>query len=157
MFAASVWDRLITPVGETSAPLNARCLTYDEAKWAISRDLEALLNTRTLALDEELAAFPKCRNSIVNFGLADFAQLCLSSNEDRKDICSRLKAAIEIHEPRLAGVQVRLARGDSPVNRLDFVISGHLRAIGNGERIEFDATLERSRLHYLVRQSRRKP
>jgi type VI secretion system protein ImpF len=142
MFTVSVWDRLLVTV-ERPAP--------ESAKRAITRDLESLLNTRVAQREEELAAFPHCRNSIVNFGLADFAQLCLTSSEDRQDICARLAGAIERHEPRLTKVQVRLLQKAGVVNRLDFLISAQFRTPGSDERIQFDAVLERSRLQYSVR------
>lgn len=90
-FAASVWERL-------TAPATAAMLTLEQHKRAITRDLEDLLNTRTATADADLDGLPLSRRSIANFGLADFAQLCLSSSADRKDICDQLEAAIARHE-----------------------------------------------------------
>ncbi len=144
LFASSVWQRL-------TAPSTAAMLTLEQHKRAITRDLENLLNTRTAVPDAELAGLPLCRRSLANFGLADFAQLCLSSSADRKDICDQLEAAISRHEPRLAGVRVQLAHESGVVNRLSFVITAQLRMQASGERVRFDVMLEPSSLHYSIR------
>ena len=143
-FTPSVWQRLIMPATATT-------LTLNQHKRAITRDLENLLNTRTAISDDELAGLPLCRRSIANFGLADFAQLCLSSSADRKDVCDQLEAAIARHEPRLAGVRVQLVQEPGVVNRLSFVITAQLRMQETGERVRFDVMLEPSSLHYSIR------
>ena len=118
---------------------------------AIAHDLEVLLNTRVAISADELDAYPACKESIVNFGLADFAQLCMTSSEDRKEICDRLAAAITRHEPRLMQVRAHLIEEEGMVNRLSFAISGQLRASAADERVQFDIMLEPSTLHYSIR------
>jgi type VI secretion system protein ImpF len=110
-----------------------------------------LLNTRVALSADELAAYPACRESIVNFGLADFAQLCLTRSEDRKIVCDLLTRAIARHEPRLVHVRVRLIEQSGMVNRLSFAISGQLRALADDDRVQFDVMLESSNLHYSIR------
>lgn len=143
-FAPSVWERL-------TMPLTPATLTLEQHKRAITRDLENLLNTRTAMADADLAGLPLCRRSIANFGLADFAQLCLSSSTDRKDVCDQLVAAIGRHEPRLTCARVQLVHEPGVVNRLSFVITAQLRTMASGERLRFDVMLEPSSLHYSVR------
>lgn len=143
-FNPSVWERLTVPVTPAA-------LTLEQHKRAITRDLENLLNTRTAIAEEELAGLPLCRRSIAHFGLADFAQLCLSSNADRKDICDQLATAIGLHEPRLAGVRVQLIHEPGVVNRLSFVITAQLKTMAAGEQVRFDVMLEPSSLHYSIR------
>lgn len=150
-FSSSVWDRLIGPLRASTGHPDPMRLTLEQYKRVIARDLEALLNTRIATPEEELAAYPACRNSIVNFGLADFAQLCLTSSEDRKEICDRLTAAIERHEPRLRHVRARLVSESGTINRLSFAISGQLRARTGDDRVQFDVMLEPSSLHYSIR------
>lgn len=150
-FSSSVWDRLIGPPRASAGHPDPMRLTLEQYKRVIARDLEALLNTRIATPEEELAAYPACRNSIVNFGLADFAQLCLTSSEDRKEICDRLTAAIERHEPRLRHVRARLVSESGTINRLSFAISGQLRARTGDDRVQFDVMLEPSSLHYSIR------
>lgn len=149
-FRSSAWDRLMaTPASSAvhDAPVH---LTIEQFKRVIARDLEALLNSRVAFPDVALAGLPNCKNSIINFGLTDFAELCLTNSEDRKEICNRLKAAIERHERRLTSVRVSLATGTGAINRLSFVVSGQLRALGTGERTQFDVELEPSSLHYAI-------
>lgn len=148
IFTSSVWDRMIAPVHTQPA---VRHLTLDQFKRVIARDLEALLNTRIAIPEDELAGQPYCNNSIVNFGLADFAQLCLTSSADRKEICDRLKVAIERHETRLSNVRAHLLKEPGAINRLSFVVSGQLRAVAIDEHVQFDILLEPSSLHYFIR------
>jgi len=150
-FTASVWDRLIAPLPASATPARARRLTLAQYQRAIARDLEALLNTRVALSSEALLIYPACRESIVNFGLADFAQLCLTSSTDRKQICDLLTLAIARHEPRLVHVRARLLDETGVVNRLSFAISGQLRALAIDDRVEFDIMLEPSSLQYAIR------
>jgi type VI secretion system protein ImpF len=150
-FPASVWDRLSEQLHPSAAHGPAARLTLAQYQRAIARDLEALLNTNIAIPEEELQRYPGCRNSIVNFGLADFAQLCLSSSDDRQEVCDRLQAAIERHEPRLCHVRADLADEAGTINRLSFAISGQLRALAEDERVRFDVLLEPSNLHYSIR------
>lgn len=150
-FHCSVWDRLGAPGDAATGNAPAR-LSLAQYKRVLARDLEALLNTRSAMLDDTLAPFPCCRQSIVNFGLADFAQLCLTSSDDRKEICDRLTAAIARHEPRLEHVRAHLVHEPGIINRLSFVISGVLRARSDDDdRVRFDVMLEPSSLHYSIR------
>ncbi|WP_338770872.1 type VI secretion system baseplate subunit TssE [Massilia sp. METH4] len=143
-FTPSVWQRL-------TAPATAATLTLDQHKRAITRDLENLLNTRTAIPEDDLLGRPLCRRSILNFGLADFAQLSLSSSADRKDVCDQLETAIARHEPRLCGARVHLVHEPGVVNRLSFVVTAQLRMQDAGERVRFDVMLEPSTLHYSIR------
>lgn len=144
--SASVWDRLTSPEAHSARGSSAP----EQLKRAITRDLEALLNTRVAIPEAELAAMPHVRNSIANFGLTDFAQLCLAGSDDRKTICDRLQAAIVRHEPRLSHVRVHLTGEPGVVNRLSFVVAAELRSCSSGERIRLDISLEPSSLHYHI-------
>lgn len=137
----SLFDRLL---GE-SLPL----------KDAIARDLEDLLNTRC-ALPEHLQRdYPECAASVLNYGLADFAALCIGSSEDRVRICASLRMAIERHEPRLRNIQVRLETRPGVVNRIDFAISAVLHMPGAREPVSFSALLQPSSLHYSIKRGAR--
>jgi len=149
-FISSVWDRLIAPPPASAAERQPLRLTLAQYKRAIARDLEVLLNTRVAMTAEELEIYPACRESIVSFGQADFAQLCLTSSTDRKKICDQLTAAIARHEPRLVQVRARLVEEYGMVNRLSFAISGQLRVLADDDRVQFDIMLERSSLQYAI-------
>ena len=76
-FSSTVWDRLIEPISPSAGHHTPLPLSLAQYKRNLARDLEVLLNTRVAILAQELEPYPACRDSIVNFGLADFAQLCL--------------------------------------------------------------------------------
>lgn len=157
VFITSVWDRLterierIEPSVAAAGQGRPSRASLEQHKRSISRDLEVLLNTRVTLSAEELAPYPACRNSILNFGVADFAQLCLTSSDDRKIVCDLLTSAIARHEPRLTHVRARLVEEEGVVNRLSFAISGQLRELADKERVQFDVMLESSTMHYSIR------
>lgn len=146
-FSAGLMDRLFGN-GPTQ-------LTLEQHKDSIARDLEALLNTRLAILPEDLAPYPHCRNSILNYGLVDFADKCMSSPADRASVCASLKQAIEHHEPRLSNVHAALEKESGAVNRLHFVISATLRMPGGREQVNFNAVLQPSSLRYSISRAAR--
>ncbi|TFW23162.1 type VI secretion system baseplate subunit TssE [Massilia arenosa] len=142
----SLFDRLFGSASDQ--------LTLEQYKDSVARDLEALLNTRLAILPEMLAPFPHCQNSVLHYGLVDFAGLCLSSDDDRKKVCASLKDAIERHEPRLDNVQATLEAQEGSVNRLSFVITATLKDTGLAEPVNFNAVLQPSSLRYSITRSR---
>lgn len=150
-FTPTIWDRLIEPGPPPTGQRRPLQLSLAQYKRAIGRDLQVLLNTRVAITAEELGRYPACKASIVNFGLADFAQLCLTSSDDRKMVCDLITSAIARHEPRLIQVRARLIEETGMVNRLSFVISGQLRLPVDDDHVQFDVMLESSSLHYSIR------
>ena len=130
-------------------------MTLEQLKVSVARDLEALLNTRVAIPEELLSLYPRCRTSVLNYGVRDFASMCLTSSEDRKIICDYLKVAIQCYEPRLANVRARVIVEPGVMNRLDFVIFGTLNFPGAAGRVEFNASLQPSTLHYSISPSGR--
>lgn len=146
-FTPSLLDRLLgTHTGS---------MTLEQYKDSVARDLEDLLNTRCALPEDLLRGYPECARSILNYGLADFAGLCLSSAEDRARVCTALKAAIERHEPRLRSVQARLEREQGTINRISFAITGTLAGVSMREAVSFDAVLQPSSLHYSINRNAR--
>jgi type VI secretion system protein ImpF len=152
-FSPGLFDRLLGEHG-TDDRMD-RGLSLEQLKDSVARDLEDLLNTRCALPEELLRAYPECARSIVNYGLIDFAGMCLSSSDDRARICACLKTAIERHEPRLRNVQARLEREGGSINRVSFAISGTLAGLSIKEAISFDAVLQPSSLHYSINRSAR--
>lgn len=153
-FAPGLLDRLLGEHGAPGAGGPAR-LTVEQIKDSVARDLEALLNTRLAVPEEALAAYPQARHSILNYGLADFAGLCLASAADREAVCASLKAAIEIHEPRLTEVSASLEPESGSVNRLHFVIAARLLLHPSSEPVNFNAVLQPSSLRYSISKGAR--
>ena len=147
-FTPGLFDRLLDQHGGAS-------LSLEQWKDAVARDLEDLLNTRCAQAEELLSAYPECSRSIINYGLVDFAGMCLSSSEDRARVCACLKAAIERHEPRLRNVRARLERETGSINRVSFAISATLAGLPMREAVSFDAVLQPSSLHYSINRSGR--
>lgn len=152
----SVWDRLMGHSGSTDSTSAPSAMSPERLRASVAHDLEALLNTRVALDEEKLSLFPLCRKSVLNYGLRDFASMCLTSSEDRKIICDALVAAIRRYEPRLGNVraEVLLAAGRVP-NRLDFIILGTLDLPAGTGRVEFNARLQPSTLRYSISQATR--
>lgn len=129
-------------------------LSLEQYKDSVARDLEDLLNTRCASPQELMRAYPECTRSIANYGLIDFAGMCMSSSDDQLRVCAALKAAIERHEPRLQNVQARLEQQPGSINRVRFAIYGTL-AGPYTEAVSFDAVLQPSSLHYSIISSAR--
>jgi type VI secretion system protein ImpF len=131
-------------------------MTAEEYKDAVARDLEALLNTRSVYPENALGAYPECSNSLVTYGLTDFADRSLSSPGDRAYICECLEKTIERHEPRLREVKAILeVRDDMSVNRLRFSITALLVVSTSEEPVNFDALLQPSTLQYSISKAGR--
>lgn len=152
-FTPGLFDRLLgVPARSGSAAVR---MTADELKEAVARDLEALLNTRLVMPEEALKAFPESGNSIVSYGLTDFADRSLSSPTDRAFICACIEKAIARHEPRLRNVRALLEVREQAVNRLAFSISALLVASSTQEPVQFDALLHPSTLQYSISKAGR--
>lgn len=154
-FTPGLFDRLMdTPVQGASSGLVSR-LSLEDLKDTVARDLEALLNTRTVIPEALLKKFPECGRSIITYGLNDFAGLSLSSSDDRAYICQCLEKAIGRHEPRLRSVRASLEIQEGSINRLNFAITALLVVNSAQEPVNFDAILQPSSLHYTISKARR--
>ena len=127
--------------------------TLEHLKDAVARDLESLLNTRAAMPEQRFAAYPEAAKSVLNYGLIDFAGMCMTSDVDRKKICAAVLLSIERHEPRLVGVSASLRQRSKQINRFDFVISGRLKAQSASETLHFDAVLEPATQQYSIRKT----
>ncbi|HJU99738.1 MAG TPA: type VI secretion system baseplate subunit TssE [Burkholderiaceae bacterium] len=143
-YAPGLFDRLM------DGQPRQRGWPLEQLKDAVACDLEALFNTRAALAGAALEPYPEVRNSILNYGLIDFAGMCLTSDEDRQKICAAVRQAIERHEPRLYAVSAALRVSDALVNRLDIVISARLKADPAAELVRFDAVLKPSTQQYAI-------
>jgi type VI secretion system protein ImpF len=154
-YTPGLFDRLMdTPVQGAASTMVTR-LSIEDLKDTVARDLEALLNTRTVIAENVLKQFPECSKSIVTYGLNDFAGLSLSSTDDRAHICVCLEKAIARHEPRLRNVRASLEVQEGSINRLNFAIAALLVVDSAQEAVNFDAVLQPSSLHYTISKARR--
>jgi type VI secretion system protein ImpF len=145
-FAPGLLDRLMDETGQGAGSRH----TVEQLKDLVACDIEALLNTRAAVPPRTLDDYPHARRSVLNFGLADFTAMCLTSSEDRAAICASIKSAIEAHEPRLTEVSASLEPEAGGVNRLHFVIHAKLRVGAGAEAVNFSAVLQPSSLRYSI-------
>ena len=157
-FTPGFFDRLLGTVVRGAGSTTVARMTAEDFKDAVARDLEALLNTRSVIPADSLMAFPECSQSLVTYGLTDFADRSLSSPSDRAYICGCLEKTITLHEPRLRNVKATLeVRDDNTVNRLRFSITALLVVSASEEPVNFDALLQPSTLQYSVGKMGRAP
>jgi type VI secretion system protein ImpF len=154
-FTPGLFDRLMAPQVQAASSGTVARLSVEDLKDTVARDLEALLNTRTVLPEELLKKYPECGKSIITYGLNDFAGLCLSSSDDRAYICRCLEKAIARHEPRLRNVRASLEIDEGSINRLNFAITALLVVQSAQEPVNFDAILQPSSLHYTISKARR--
>lgn len=97
--------------------------------------------------------YPEASTSVLTYGLLDFAGMCMTSDVDRKRICAAVLLTIQRHETRLHSVTAALRMRSTQINRLDFVISGKLKALGASDVVHFDAMMEPSTQQYSIRKN----
>ena len=154
-FTPGLFDRLLDyPVSGASSAV-VSLMSVEDLKDSVARDLEALLNTRTVIPELLLKRYPECSRSIITYGLNDFAGRSLSSPDDRAYICMCLEKAIARHEPRLRNVKASLEVREDSINRLNFAITALMVVSSSQEPVNFDAVLQPSSLHYTISKARR--
>ncbi len=122
-----------------------------ELKKSISRDIEALLNTRRECLDGPPPEYKEVNNSLLMFGLPDFTSYSLLNPEHRKLIRRSVEEALTKFEPRLKSVQVSLESPSKFDAALHFRIDALLRLGPAPEPVTFDAALQLGTSSYSVR------
>lgn len=138
----SVLDRLLDfePDVSREAP-KSRSKSLRELKLSVRRDLEWLLNSRSLPeeIDERLEEVKK---SVVVYGLPDITGISAKSHIEQKRLTEALENAIKIFEPRFLNLKVTL----EPVNNIDrmlkFRIEARLNVEPTPEPIAFDTVLQ---------------
>lgn len=122
-----------------------------ELKRSVSRDIEALLNTRRELLEGAPTEYKEVGNSFLMLGLPDFTSYSLLNPEHRKTIRRSVEEALVKFEPRLKSVRVTL----EPPSRFDaalhFRIDALLRLDPAPEPVTFDAALQLGTSSYTVR------
>ena len=117
----TVLDRLLQP-----PPRIGDCVLRprNPLRASIARDLEMLLNTRK---EEDLISpeYKESAVSILNFGVPELTRYGnLSSPIEQKKLCKSLEQSIEIFEPRLRKVSVRLMEAEKRSTMLRFRLEG---------------------------------
>ena len=150
-FTRGLFDRLDNDGEPTSGNKRAaRMRAVEEAMRSITHDLQALLNTRSALSAASLKPYEEVSRSIVNYGLIDFAGMCMNSDTDQQEICKAVRLAIERHEPRLHKVAVTLQPRQGAINRVDFVITARLKSAPQAEPMFFNAVFRPSLQQYAI-------
>ena len=156
-FTPGLFDRLDADDDASFGRPRAPARKSDEWKESITRDLEALLNTRSALLPDALAGYPEVSASVVNYGLIDFAGMCMTSDTDQQRICTAVRLAIERHEPRLEKVTATLQPRKGAINRVDFVITAQLKNAPVADPMQFNAVFQPSLQRYSIQSVRGTP
>lgn len=122
-------------------------------KAALARDLEDLLNTRSISFDEYAEHYPLATDSVISYGLPDLSGLSLLNPEHQARLSGQLRRAITVHEPRLSEVRVGLyLPGVRPERQLRFRVDAVLVVHPDQPPVTFNATLQLSSNVYTVRE-----
>lgn len=148
----SVLDRLLDfePDVSREAP-KSRSKSLRELKISVRRDLEWLLNTRTVhvEIDERLQEIKK---SVLTYGLPDITGISAKNQSEQKRLTKAIENAIRMFEPRFIDVHVSL----EPVNQIDrslrFRIEARLNIEPTPEPIAFDTVLQLGSGDFEVRE-----
>jgi type VI secretion system protein ImpF len=148
----SILDRLLEDQPEVSRePILDRFQNLRQLKKAVTRDLEALLNTRRELQDEPPPEFAEVRRSLMTYGLPDFTAFSLLNPHDRNRIRRAVEQVIAMFEPRLQRVRVTLQPPRQYEQALRFHIEALLRVEPAPEPVTFDAILQLHSKQYVVR------
>src|ERR1700758_3861323 len=102
----SVLDRLIDqePMTQVEAPLS-RAQSVRIMRNAVRRDLEWLLNSRSVAFEPD-EALKEVNRSLYVYGLPDFSSYAAATAPHQEKFLREILATINLFEPRLADVLV---------------------------------------------------
>lgn len=145
----SVFDRLITGNDATHDGL---VMTYsvEQLRDAVARDLESLLNSRSVVDFEAPDTTHWVRRSVLCFGVRDFVGRVLTNSEEQRHIGRSLAHAIQTHEPRLRDVSIVFNDASASTNSLSFTIRALLIVYPAKETVSFDALLQPSLSRFAV-------
>jgi type VI secretion system protein ImpF len=147
----SILDRLLDD--DPRVPADAAGSGYFDLarfKQAVARDLEALLNSRCVDLNEDIERYPHARRSVINFGIIDLSSLSLLDPDDRALLRDKIRITIERHEPRLARVRVALDVPKNMERMLRFRVDAVLKVHPSKPPVVFDAMLQLSSNAYQI-------
>jgi len=139
----SVLDRLIDrePMAQGEAPLS-RGQSIRIMKNAVRRDLEWLLNSRSIAFQPD-EALKEVNLSLYVYGLPDFSSYAAATAADQAKLLREILGTIKLFEPRLA--DVRLIPVEMPgtgLKEFKLRIEAMLRMDPSPEPVSFDTVIE---------------
>ena len=119
-------------------------------KAAVRRDLEWLLNTRSVAVPPP-EGLREVKDSLYTFGLGDVTSLSADDPKARARMRSMIEQSVALFEPRLSAVQVQeTASGEGDSRQIRFSIHAVLKMDPSPERVTFDTVLDLASGQYLI-------
>lgn len=149
----SVLDRLLDdrPEETREAPVS-RQTSVRLLKDVVRRDLEWLLNTRLDTSGPGQLELPEVSRSLAMFGLPDFTAVNVFTSEGQEGLRRTVERAIQVFEPRLEGVHVRLERVEENERAVRFRIEAQLRVEPTPEPVVFDTMLQPGGSEFRVKE-----
>src|ERR1700675_3442837 len=139
----SVFDPVIDwePKNQVEAPLS-RAQSVRVMKNAVRRDLEWLLNSRSVAFEPD-EALRELNRSLYVYGLPDFSSYAAASAADQAKLLREIMGAIKLFEPRLADVRIiPVEVPGSGLKEFKLRIEALLRMDPSPEPVSFDTVIE---------------
>ncbi len=139
----SVLDRLVDlePKSPGEAPLS-RAQSIRVMRNSVRRDLEWLLNTRSIAFEPD-DALKDLNRSLYVYGLPDLSSYAAASAADQSRLLREILGAIKLFEPRLADVRlIPVEMPGSGLKEFRLRIEALLRMDPSPEPVSFDTVIE---------------
>jgi type VI secretion system protein ImpF len=148
-FVPSILDRLLdddpTLAADTGDTKRVNIFLF---KASLARDLECLLNSRCIDLDDFISQYPLAKNSVIGYGIQDLSSLSLLDPDHRALLRDQIRKTIERFEPRLNRVRVTLETAQDHERKLRFRVDAVLRIHPARPSVSFDAWLHLSSSQY---------
>ena len=110
---------------------------------AIRSDLEDLLNTRNHHSLVLAKGYPEVAASILGYGMPDADAIRMTSENEVVDLRDRIKKVIEMFEPRLENVQVKILEAPRPFTQeIVLEIRASVRVRDYEEQVVWNSTLK---------------
>ncbi|MFT3930586.1 MAG: type VI secretion system baseplate subunit TssE [Spongiibacteraceae bacterium] len=117
-------------------------------KASLARDLECLLNSRCIDIDDHISQYPLAKSSVIGYGIQDLSSLSLLDPDHRALLRDQIRKTIERFEPRLNRIRVTLETTQDQERKLRFRVDAVLRIHPARPPVSFDAWLHLSSSQY---------
>ncbi|HLH38678.1 MAG TPA: type VI secretion system baseplate subunit TssE [Bryobacteraceae bacterium] len=146
----SVLDRLMDRDHGAADEAISRAQSVRMLKAAVRRDLEWLLNTRSVAVPPP-EGLRELKASLYTYGLGDITSLSADDPKARARLRSMIEQSIATFEPRLSAVQVQeKGTPNGEARQIRFMIQALLKMDPTPERVTFDTVLDLASGEYLI-------
>lgn len=144
-FRTTLFDRLLSQDIHGAEGVSLQAL-----RESVAADLEDLLNSRLVNLENMVEEYDQVKKSILQFGIIDFVGLSTANPLDRDKICRSIAQSIHAHEPRLKQVQVEILIDEQNRGNVCLSIQAYLNIYPLYEPVIFDAFLKPTTQQYVI-------